>query len=265
LYRIATNQCLSALRSAKRRPAKEWNIPNIEPPQPTRLGEIVWLEPYPDALLTSDASAAPLGPEARLEQSEAISLAFITALQVLPARQRAVLILREALGYHAAEVAEILGSTTESVTSALKRARAALARHMPPEDEQPVAPDSQEERALVAKFVRAYQAGDVEALVALLAEDVRLSMPPIPLEYHGRTAVAGFYASIFHLGRRYDLIPTYANGQPAFGAYLHSGDGGIRHGAGLLVLTFRGSRISELARFDNDMLPLCGLPRSLPA
>ena len=265
LYRIATNQCLSALRSVKRRPAKEWNIPNIELPPPTQLGEIVWLEPYPDALLPADAFVAPLGPEARLEQSEAISLAFITALQVLPARQRAVLILREVLGYHAVEVADMLDTTTESVTSALKRARAALRRHLPAEDQQPVAPDSPAERALVANFVRAYQAGDVDALVALLTEDVRLSMPPIPLEYHGRPAVADFYATMFHRGRRYDLISTQANGQPAFGAYLHSGDGGIRHGAGLLVLTLRSSRISALTRFDNDMLPLCGLPHSLPA
>ena len=126
LYRIATNRCLDALRSAKRRPAKEWDISEIDPPEPTRLGEIMWLEPYPDALLEGAANA-PLGPEARYEQTEAISLAFVTALQVLPARQRAVLILREVLGYHANEVADMLDSTVESVNSALKRARASLA------------------------------------------------------------------------------------------------------------------------------------------
>ena len=223
LYRIATNRCLNALRSANRRPAKEWDIPEVEPPEPTRLGEIVWLEPYPDALLEG-AINVPLGPEARYEQTEAISLAFVTALQVLPARQRAVLILREVLGYHADEVADMLDSTVESVNSALKRARASLQRRLPPigEREPPPAPDSPAEQALVAKFVRAYESGDVDALVALLTADVAVSMPPIPLEYHGRDVVARFYASIMPPGRRYDLVPTRANGQLAFGAYLRA-------------------------------------------
>ncbi len=265
LYRIATNQCLSTLRAAKRRPAKEWNVPHVEPPEPTTLGEIAWLEPYPDALLEG-AMTASLGPEARYEQAEAISLAFVTALQVLPARQRAVLILREVLGYHAAEVADMLDSTVESVTSALKRARAALRDRLPPtaEDQAPPAADSPAEQALVAKFVRAYQSGDVEALVALLTADVRLSMPPIPLEYQGRDIVARFYANMFDAGRAYDLVPTRANGQPAFGAYLRVGDDGVRRGAGLLVLTAGGDRICALTRFDNDVLPWFGLPRSLP-
>jgi RNA polymerase sigma-70 factor (TIGR02960 family) len=264
LYRIATNQCLSTLRSAKKRPAKEWNIPEIEPPEPTSFGEIVWLEPFPDTLL-EDAIDAPLGPEAHYEQTEAISLAFVTALQVLPARQRAVLILREVLGYHADEVADMLDATIESVTSALKRARATVARRMPPpgEGEAPPAPDSSAEQALVARFVRAYQSGDVDALVDLLTADVRVSMPPIPLEYYGRDAVARLYAALFHPGRSYELVPTRANGQLAFGAYVRAGDG-IRHGAGLLVLTLTGGRISALTRFDNDVLPAFGLPRWLP-
>ena len=162
LYRIATNRCLNALRSAKRRPAKEWDVAEIEPPEPTRFGEIVWLEPYPDALLEG-AINAPLGPEARYEQTEAISLAFVTVLQVLPARQRAVLILREVLGYPASEVADMLDTTVESVNSALKRARASLHRRLPPtgQGEPPPAPDSPAEQALVAKFVRAYESGDV--------------------------------------------------------------------------------------------------------
>jgi RNA polymerase sigma-70 factor (TIGR02960 family) len=130
LYRIATTRCLNALRSASRRPAKAWDIPGVEAPEPTRLGEVMWLEPYPDALLEG-AINVPLGPEARYEQTEAISLAFVTALQVLPARQRAVLILREVLGYHASEVADMLDWTVESVNSALKRARAGLDRRGP--------------------------------------------------------------------------------------------------------------------------------------
>ena len=264
LYRIATNRCLNALRSTNRRQAKEWDLPQVEPPAPSRLGEVVWLEPYPDTLLDG-AIEVPLGPEAHYEQTEAISLAFVTALQVLPARQRAVLILREVLGYHANEVAEMLDSTVESINSALKRARASLHRRLPPagEHEPPPAPDSPAEQALVAKFVRAYSAGDVDALVALLTADVRISMPPVPLEYHGRDAVAGFYASIIG-HRRYDLVPARANGQPAFGTYLRATTGGIRHGTGLLVLTLAGDRIHGLTRFDNDVLPSFGLPRSLP-
>src|SRR5713226_3501402 len=139
LYRIATNRCLNALRSTQRRPAKEWDIPEVEPPEPTRLGEGVWLEPYPDALLEG-AIDVPLGPEARYEQTEAISLAFVTALQILPARQRAVLILMEVLGYRASEVADMLDSTIESVNSALKRARATLERRLPPTVEREPAP-----------------------------------------------------------------------------------------------------------------------------
>ena len=265
LYRIATNRCLNALRSASRRPARAWHIPEVEPPEPTRLGEVVWLEPYPDALLEG-AIDVPLGPEARYEQTEAISLAFVTALQVLPARQRAVLILREVLGFHANEVADMLDSTVESVTSALKRARASLQRRLPPtgEREPPPAPDSPAEQALVARFVRAYESADVDALVALLTADVGVSMPPIPLEYHGRDVVARFYASIFRPGRRYDLVPTRANGQPAFGFYLRGPAGGIRHGTGLLVLTLTGDRICAITRFDSSVLPWFGLPRSLP-
>jgi RNA polymerase sigma-70 factor (ECF subfamily) len=264
LYRIATNRCLNALRAANRRPAKEWDLPGVEPPEPTRLGEVVWLEPYPDSLLEG-AVNVPLGPEARYEQTEAISLAFVTALQVLPARQRAVLILREVLGYRANEVADMLESTVESVTSALKRARASLQRHLPPtgEREPAPAPDSPAEQALVAKFVRAYEAGDIDALLALLTADVLVSMPPIPLEYQGLDVVARFYAGLIGQGRTYDFVLTRANGQPALGTYIRAATG-IRHGAGLLVLTLTGDRIGAITRFDNGTLPPFGLPRSLP-
>jgi RNA polymerase sigma-70 factor (TIGR02960 family) len=264
LYRIATNRCLNARRSASRRPAREWDMPGVEPPEPTGLGELVWLEPYPDALLEG-AIDAPLGPEARYEQTEAISLAFVTAIQVLPPRQLAVLILRDVLGFHANEVADMLDSTVESVTSALKRARASLQRRQPPTDEREPAParDATSEQALVAAFVRAYESGDVDALVGLLTDDIRVSMPPIPLEYQGRDVVARLFASIFRSGRRVDLVPTRANGQPAFGAYLRASTG-IRHGAGLFVLTLTGDRVCAFTRFDNSVLPWFGLPRSLP-
>jgi len=264
LYRIATNRCLNALRSASRRPAKEWDIPQVEPPEPTRVGEVVWLEPYPDALLEG-AIKIPLGPEARYQQTEAISLAFVTALHLLPARQRAVLILREVLGYHANEVADMLDSTVESVNSALKRARATLRRHLLPtgDRERPPAPGSRAEHAVVAQFVRAWESGDVDALVALLTADVSVSMPPIPLEYRGRDVVARFCASLMR-HRRHDLVPTRANRQPAFGAYLRAATGGIRHGSGLFVLTLTADRICAMTRFDSSVLPWFGLPQSLP-
>jgi RNA polymerase sigma-70 factor (TIGR02960 family) len=264
LYRIATNRCLNARRSASRRPAREWDMAAVEPPEPTRLGELVWLEPYPDALLEG-AFDVPLGPEARYEQTEAISLAFVTALQRLPPRQLAVVILRDVLGFHADEVAGMLDATVESVNSALKRARASLRRRQPPTGgrEPAPAPASASEQALVADFVRAYESGDLDALVGLLTDDIHLSMPPIPLEYQGRDVVARLFASIFGSGRRVDLVPTRANGQPAFGAYLRAA-GGIRHGSGLFVLTLSGDRICAFTRFDSSVLPWFGLPRSLP-
>jgi RNA polymerase sigma-70 factor (TIGR02960 family) len=265
LYRIATNRCLNALRSASRRPAKEWDVPEVEPPEPTRLGEVVWLEPYPDALLEG-AINVPLGPEARYEQTESISLAFVTALQFLPPRQLAVLILRDVLGFHANEVADMVDSTVESVNSALKRARASLQHRPPPiaDHGPPPAPGSPSEDAIVAKFVRAYESADLDALVALLTDEVFVSMPPIPLEYQGRDIVARFFAGIFGSGRRFDLVPTRANGQPAFGAYLRAPTG-IRHGTGLFLLTLTGDRICAMTRFDNTVLPWFGLPRSLPS
>ena len=265
LYRIATNRCLSALRSASRRPAKEWDVPKVEPPEPTRLGDVVWLEPYPDILLAG-AIDMPLGPEARYEQAEAISLAFVTALQVLPPRQLAVLILRDVLSFHASEVAEMLDSTVELVTSALKRARASLERRLAPTADREAGPppDSPAEQAIVASFAIAWESADLDALVALLTDDVFISMPPMPFEYEGRDAGARFCASLFRAGRRHDLVPTRANGQPAFGAYLRSATG-IRYGIGLYVLTLSGDRICAMTRFENSLLPRFGLPRSLPS
>ncbi|MBE8516086.1 sigma-70 family RNA polymerase sigma factor [Amycolatopsis sp. H6(2020)] len=261
LYRIATNRCLSTLRAASRRPAKAWDIPGVEPPEPTRLGEVVWLQPYPDALLEG-AIPVPLGPEARYEQTESISLAFVTALQLLPPRQLAVLVLRDVLGFPANEVAEMLDTTVDAVKSALKRARSSLPRRQPDDREPPPVPGSAAENALVASFVRAWESADVDALVTLLTDDAFASMPPLPLEYEGRDVVAAFCASLFGAGRRFDLVPTRANGQPAFGAYLR-GPGGVRHGTGLYVLTLAGDRIRAMTRFENSVLPPFGLPRSL--
>jgi RNA polymerase sigma-70 factor (TIGR02960 family) len=263
LYRVATNRCLNMLRAASRRPRME--PPHLDPdlPEPTRLGKVVWLEPYPDALL-EDLPDRPPGPEARYEAREAISLAFVTALQLLPARQRAVLILRDVLGYQAKEAAQMLDSTTESVTSALKRARATLARQTPPAgDQPPPEPRSAAEQELVERLTRAFEASDVEAIVALLSEDVQLAMPP--LEYIGREQAARFLTVVTLQGRcRNRVVPTRANGQPALGLYARDPDGRVYHAMGLLVLTLAGAQICAITRFDTSALAHFGLPRKLP-
>ncbi|MEV6279968.1 sigma-70 family RNA polymerase sigma factor [Nocardia sp. NPDC051832] len=262
LYRIATNCCLNARRSASRRPARAWDVPDVEPPEPTRWGEVVWLEPIPDALFEG-AMGAPLGPETRYEQSESISLAFVTALQILPPRQVAVLVLRDVLGFPARDVAEMLDTTVDSVTSALKRARVGLRQRTAPSGHVlPPASKSADEDAIVAKFARAYESSDITALVELLTDDVFISMPPMPFEYEGREAVGRFCARLFDAGRRYTLIPTRANGQPAFGTYV-AAPTGVRHGTGLIVLTLSGDQISAMTRFDNSVLPWFGLPSTL--
>jgi RNA polymerase sigma-70 factor (ECF subfamily) len=154
----------------------------------------------------------------------------------------------------------MIDSSVDSVNSALKRARASL--RLPPPRPPARDRDSHDERALVAKFVRAWEAGDVDELVALLTSDVSVTMPPIPLEYHGLDDVTRFVAT-FMRRRSHDLLPARANGQPAFGAYLRASTGGIRHGTGLFVLTLAGDRISAMTRFDAAVLRWFGLPQSL--
>ncbi len=265
LYRIATNRCLNALRSASRRQAKEWDVPGVEPPEPTRHGEVPWLQPYPDTHLEGAVDASP-GPEARYEQTESISLAFVTALQFLPPRQLAVLVLRDVLGFRADEVADMLDSTVDSVNSALKRARAGLQTELPSGRGRLPAPvsDSPSEDAIVAKFVAAYESSDLDSLIALLTDDVFISMPPLPLEDQGREPASRPFASIVGSGRKFQLLPTRANSQPAVGAYLR-GSTGISHGVGLFVITLAGDEICAMTRFENTVLPWFGLPRSLPS
>ena len=262
LYRIATNRCLNMRRSASRRPAKEWDVPNVEPPEPTGFGEVVWLEPFPDALLAGVIDVS-LGPESRYEQTESISLAFVTALQVLPPRQSPSSILRDVLGFHAHEVADMLDSTVEWVNSALKRARASLQHRLPPTvDREPApAPGSPSEQAIVAKFVSAWESADLDVLVALLTDDVFISMPPMPFNT-GPDVVTRFCASLFRAGRRFPSCrraPTVSRVR----SHLRA-PAGIRHGIGLYVLTLTGDRICAMTRFDNSVLPWFGLPRSLP-
>ena len=265
LYRVATNCCLKALRS--RRLSQLVGSPPSMPdlPEPTRLGQVLWLEPYPDLLLDQLMDTTP-GPEARFEAREAVSLAFVTALQLLPPRQRAVLILRDVLGFHAREVAQVLDSTEESVTSALKRARATLQRRLPGsgEREQPPAPGSAAERELVERFTRAFEAKDVHGIVGLLTEDVWLTMPPIPLEWQGRDLADRFLTATAIRQVRPRLVATRANGQPAFGIYVRDSQAPVLHAIGLLVLTLAGDQISAITRFDTSTLAYFGLTRTLP-
>jgi RNA polymerase sigma-70 factor (TIGR02960 family) len=259
LYRIATNRCLNALRDDTRRPRASTSF-GVAPPRPTRLAEPIRLQPYPDSLLDGVPDTAP-GPEVRVERREAISLAFVTAMQSLPPRQRAVLVLRDVLGYRAAEVAEMLDTTTESVTSALKRARAAMPH------ERPARAPGGQERALAAAFADAMESGDVPAMLALLTDDAWLTMPPAPQQYQGHQAIGEFMRSVaFRSGtRRYRLVATSANGQPAFGLYGHDHGEPVGRARGVLVLTMADDRISAITRFDRSAMPAFGLPATLRA
>jgi RNA polymerase sigma-70 factor (TIGR02960 family) len=266
LYRIATNRCLNALRDAGRRPPPALDLP-FDTPEPTRVGEPTWLQPYPDVLLEGIIDGSP-GPDARYETRETLELAFIAALQHLPPRQRAALVLRDVLGFHAAEVADMLDSSVDSVKSALKRARETLEQRLPPTDrDRPPLPNSPPERELVRRFADAFQTDDINGIVALLTEDAWLTMPPSTLEYQGRLVIASFLRenTNWRRGQRYRLVPTRANTQPAFGCYRTDPHAPIAHGTGLVVLTLEGERIAAITQFmDTSILSRFGLPRTLP-
>ena len=265
LYRIATNRCLNALRDAGRRPSPEVRMPAFQPPEPTRLAEPSWLEPYPDVLLDALPDTAP-GPEARYEAKEAVGLAFVTALQHLPPRQRAVLVLRDVLGFRASEVAQMLDSSEDSVKGALKRARATLGARLPASGrEHAPLPDSAAERELVARFATAFTNGDTKGVLALLTDDAWVSMPPMPFEYNGLDAIGSFLDTAFgQIGSTPTrLVPTRANTQPAFGFYRGDSQTPLLRATGLFVLTLEGERISALTRFETGVMPRFGLPRTL--
>jgi RNA polymerase sigma-70 factor (TIGR02960 family) len=264
LYTVTTNRCLNMRRATQRRRAREWDVPGLKPPEPTGLGEVVWLEPLPGHLADI---AVPDSPEVVHDRSESVSLAFITALQTLPPRQVAVLVLRDVLGFRATEVAAMLDTTVESVTSALKRARAGLRVHQVPglpRDEPPAAPGSPAELAITERFARAYEAADIDALVDLFTDDIFISMPPMPLEYEGRDLAREFISLFFESGRQYRMVPTRANGQPAYGMYLLGADR-IAHASSFLVLSLRAGLVSRMTRFETGVMPGFGLPRTLPA
>jgi RNA polymerase sigma-70 factor, ECF subfamily len=264
LHAIATNKYLNHLRAVRSLPSY---TPEVPLPEPTRSGEPLWLEPYPDALLGGLPDAAP-GPDARYEARESVSLAFVAALQNLPPRQRAALVLRDVLGFSAAEAAVMLDCTVDAANNLLKRARATIAGHLPPggRDEAPL-PGSAREHQITARFADAFERGDVHAIVALLTEDAWLTMPPLPFEYHGRDAVGHFLDAVsFRQGKQQSrLVPTRANGQPAYGRYLRDPHAPVSHAHGLIVLTLAGDRICGITGFvDNSLLPRFGLPRTLP-
>jgi RNA polymerase sigma-70 factor (TIGR02960 family) len=264
LYRIATNRCLNALRDRRRRPRE--TVTEMPPgfPEPTRRDDPVSLQPYPDVLLDGIPDEAP-GPEARYEAKEAISLAFVEAVQHLPPRQRAVLLMRDVLGFRAAEVAEALETTTASVNSALQRARGTVDERSRGDAAPSPEAGSMREQALVGRFADAFEGGDVPTLVALLAEDAQVTMPPAPGVYDGRTLVAGLPRDRLGPGRC-RLLPIRANGQPGFAYYLRDDHAPLFRNAGFFVLTLAGDEISGLTRFaDTALLTTFGLPRTLPA
>jgi RNA polymerase sigma-70 factor (TIGR02960 family) len=264
LYRVATNTCLNLIRAASRRPQMAEPLP-ASAPAPTGSTEVTWLQPYPDVLLDSlpDEQA---GPDARVEQREAVSLAFITALQVLSPRARAVLILRDVLGFSARETGETLDSTTEAVAMTLSRARAALRERATGRDDvAPAGPGTAAQARLVSRLTAALTAHDVDAVVALLADDIRITMPPLPAVWSGRRDAALFLAEVaFRLVPQARFVATHANRQPALAVYTRDEANGLWRASGLLVLTVRGDQITGLTRFESATLRSFDLPRILP-
>ncbi len=247
LYRIATNRCLNLRRDrARRRPPEP--VAPFAVPEPTRRGDLPWLQPCPDDLLDALPDPAP-GPAARVSQREALELAFIAGLQRLPPRQAAALILRDVLGFSGAEAAALLDTTPLAVKGALQRARATLGV---PSAGDP-APGSAAERALAEAFAAALTAGDVDGMLALLTDDAWLAMPPAPHEYGGRPAIGAFLraSADWHraAGLTLRLTPLRANGRPAFDGVLTDADGTAVHPAGRVVLGFAGGRIATVTRF----------------
>jgi RNA polymerase sigma-70 factor (TIGR02960 family) len=258
LYKIATMACLTAIEGRARRPLPS----GLGPPADDHRvavapGEtaVPWLQPVPDTLV-SDPAAIVAG-------RSGVRLAFIAALQLLPARQRAVLTLRDVLGFRTAEVADILGTSTAAVDSALRRARTHLAQAGPVEDDL-TEPDEHTRRALLDNYVDAFTRADPAALVDLLRADVELEMPPTPTWFTGRQAVVGFIGSrVLRRTDQWRMVPTRANGQPAAVAYLRTDDG--RYEAhGVEVLTLIGDRIARITAFnDASLVPTFGLAKAL--
>jgi RNA polymerase sigma-70 factor (ECF subfamily) len=247
LYRITTTTCLKMINRRGRDPL-------------TSTADVVWLQPYPDALLDELADHGA-DPAAIAERRESVALAFVAALQLLPAAQRAVLILREVLGWPARDVADLLDTTVAGVNSALQRARATLTRA--PATDARAQHLSTREKQVLDGFLRAWHARDIPALAALLRDDVTLSMPPQAIRIVGREAVAGFFATVPADGRLdlIRLVVTRANGHPALAAYLPDNSTGDCRGYGIMVLTVTGDQVAAITGFpDPDLFPIFDLP-----
>ena len=260
LYRIATNACLRALENSSRRPLPSGlGAPGDDPAAPPGAGqpEVPWLQPMPDVLVSAD-------PASVVTSRTSMRLALIAALQYLPARQRAVLILRDVLQWRAAEVAGLLGTTTIAVNGMLQRARAALSDAAPAEDDIHE-PASQDDRALADRYAAAFENADIAALTELLRSDAVLEMPPLPAWFAGRATVLAFLqAQVLREPGLFRLVPTSANGQPAFAAYMREADG-VHRAHGILVLTIATSRVTRATMFmDPGLLATFGMPPALP-
>ena len=268
LYRIATNACLRAIENRGRRPLPSGlGAPGPDPDQPLAAAppEVTWLQPFPDALLR-----APADPASIVLSRRSTRLALVAALQYLPARQRAVLILRDVLGWHAAEVADLLQISAVAVNSALQRARTALREAGLAEDDVRE-PGDPGRRAVVDKYAAAFENADVAALTRLLADDAVLEMPPSPTWFAGRAAIGRFFGTrVLRAPGDFLLTETAANGQPAFGAYRRGADGAYHaHAIAVLdiavfdiaVLDVEGAAISRIVSFlDPDLFRVFGLP-----
>ena len=264
LYRIATNACLRAMENRERRPLPSGlGAPGDDQVTPTAPStqEVTWLEPFPDALLRPESA----DPAAVAAARSGLRLALIAALQQLPVRQRTVLILRDVLGWRAAEVAELLGTSAIAVNSALQRAREQLQKTVPVADEIHE-PAEQADRALLDRYAAAVENADVNALVDLMHEDATFEMPPIATWFSGRENVLRFLkAQVLTRPGYFTLVPVAANGQPAFAFYTRDEDG-IRRAHAVQVLTLHGSLIAGVVTFlDPGLFPAFGLPPELPA
>jgi RNA polymerase sigma-70 factor, ECF subfamily len=250
-YKIATNACLNALES--RKSALRF-LPDQRAPAATAMPngvpatDVAWLEPYPDSNLEGIADDAP-NPEARYASREAVQLAFIAVIQQLPPRQRAVVLLCDVLGWSAVEAKTLLGGSTASINSALQRARETLAKSYPDGPRAAATTPTSAQQKLLGRYIQAWEKLDVDSFVALLKEDATYTMPPIPQWYVGREAIATFFRSVWKLYDGYRMVPTSANGQPAFAAYSRARADAPWEAHSIHVLTLENDSISRVTLF----------------
>ncbi|WP_174554103.1 sigma-70 family RNA polymerase sigma factor [Microtetraspora fusca] len=269
LYRIATNACLDFLRRHTRRPQHYEALPGMEHGSGEPPARVTWLQPYPDRLLEG-VVADEVGPDAAVVSKETMELVFLTAIQHLPPRQRAVLILRDVLGWPATETAELLKLSVPAVNSALQRARPTIRGHLPERRTEWTASETlgREERAIVRRYMAAAERGDISAMAELLSEDARLTMPPNPLWFVGRSAILSFVAPVFDSGSpqylgRWRHLPTRANGQPALAGYVQRPGTTVYRAQNLDVIRIADGKIVEITTFEPHLLPAFGLPLKL--